>query len=132
LHTRLLRDFGPEQSGRKQAFEHLLDPDVCAVVHHDAAVVELCGPPVLQLVLMRPLAAAMRVNSTATSLNLGNNEVGEGGAQAIAEALRVNNTLTSLNLRYNSLGEGGAQAIAAALRENHTLTELNLNSLGEG
>jgi len=75
------------------------------------------------------------VNSTVTSLNLSsNNLLGEGGGQAIAAALRLNSTVTSLDLWDNWLGEGGGQAIAAALRETHTLTELNLgdNSLGEG
>ena len=67
-----------------------------------------------------------------TELRLKECKLGEGGGQAIAAALRVNTTVSSLNLGANSLGEGGAQAIAAALRENHTLTELNLNSLGEG
>jgi hypothetical protein len=42
--------------------------------------------------------------------------------------------MTSLGLRQNNLGEGGGQAIAAALREIRALTGLDLgdNSLGEG
>jgi hypothetical protein len=51
------------------------------------------------------------VNDTLTSLNLCNNNFGEGGAQAMVAALRVNNTATSLNLGYNSLGEGGKSGV---------------------
>ena len=59
------------------------------------------------------IAAALRVNTTLTNLNLYRNELGEGGGQAIAAVLRVNTTLTNLNLYRNELGEGGGQAIAA-------------------
>jgi hypothetical protein len=43
-----------------------------------------------------------------TELRLKECKLGEGGGQAIAAALRENHTLTSLVLGYNSLGEGGA------------------------
>jgi hypothetical protein len=54
----------------------------------------------------RQFAVALRVNSTVTSLQLGGNKLGEGGAQAIAVALRVKSTVTSLHLGDNWLGEG--------------------------
>ena len=61
-----------------------------------------------------------------TSLNLGFNNIGDQGAQAIAEILANNTTLTSLNLRSNNIDDQGAQAIAKALANNTTLTSLNL------
>ena len=51
------------------------------------------------------------LNTTVTSLNLGWNELGEGGAQAIAEALRVNHTLQTLYLWDKSEGEGAKSAV---------------------
>ena len=40
------------------------------------------------------------------------------GAQAIAKMLVVNRALTSLDLRQNAIGVGGAEAIAAALPQS--------------
>jgi hypothetical protein len=63
------------------------------------------------------LQEVLRVNTTVTSLNLRENNLGEGGGpRAIAEALRVNHTLQTLYLWSNNLGHDGAQAIAEALR----------------
>jgi Ran GTPase-activating protein (RanGAP) involved in mRNA processing and transport len=54
------------------------------------------------------------------------NDLGEGGGRALAEALRLNSTLTSLNLGDNGLGEGAGRALAEALRLNTSLTSLKL------
>ena len=51
------------------------------------------------------------MNTTLTNLNLGYNQLQEGGAQAIADVLRVNTTLTELDLRGISLGEGVKSAV---------------------
>ena len=40
------------------------------------------------------------------------------GVQAIAEMLAVNRALTSLDLTYNEIGAGGARAIAASLPQS--------------
>ena len=40
-----------------------------------------------------------------------------------AQTLRVNTTISSLNLGWNNLGEGGERTLAEALRANTTLTE---------
>jgi hypothetical protein len=55
------------------------------------------------------------------------------GRGQLQEVLRVNTTVTSLNLRENNLGEGGGpRAIAEALRVNHTLQTLYLWDKSEG
>ena len=40
------------------------------------------------------------------------------GVLALAEALKFNRALTSLNLEFNQIGAGGAKAIAAALPQS--------------
>ena len=44
--------------------------------------------------------------------------IGAAGAQAIAKMLVVNRALTSLDLEDNEIGAGGAEAIAAALPQS--------------
>ncbi|OAQ25001.1 RNI-like protein [Linnemannia elongata AG-77] len=72
------------------------------------------------------LVEAIKANSTLTTLDLGDNSVGDNGAQALSEALKTNSTLTTLNLLYNSIGSNGAVALSKALKTNSTLTTLNL------
>ena len=48
----------------------------------------------------------MRLNTTLTSLDLPENDLGEGGGQALAEALRLKTTLKELILGENYLVEG--------------------------
>ena len=78
---------------------------------------------------------------------IGNNQIGDKGAEFIAAALKENKTLTTLyicnNTRYikniqlisdyyiiayNQIGDKGAEFIAAALKENKTLTELRIGN----
>ena len=82
----------------------------------------------------KALAETLLLNTTVTSLDLYNNDLGEGGGRALAETLRLNTTLTSLDLGFNDLGEGGGRVLAKTLRLNTTLTSLDLfgNGLGEG
>ena len=76
----------------------------------------------------REIAAALCVNSTLHTLDLGGNHVGDDGMREIAAALRVNSTLQTLNLEYNDVGADGARAIAEALCVNSTLHMLVLGS----
>jgi Ran GTPase-activating protein (RanGAP) involved in mRNA processing and transport len=50
----------------------------------------------------------------------------------VAQTLRLNTTLTELDLGYNDLGEGGGRALAETLRLNTALMELNLEDNGLG
>eukprot|EP00808_Paulinella_micropora_P006459 g82940.t1 len=73
------------------------------------------------------------VNQTLREINLGLNNTGDAGAQAIGEALKVNKTLTSLSLTCSGIGDTGTKAIGEALRVNKTLREINLrwNNIGD-
>jgi hypothetical protein len=70
------------------------------------------------------LAEALRTNTSLTTLELYNNQIGDAGAVALAEALRTNTSLTTLNLSGNQIGDAGAVALAIALRTNTSLTAL--------
>ncbi|KOO29893.1 hypothetical protein Ctob_015558 [Chrysochromulina tobinii] len=75
----------------------------------------------------RALAPAlMKTTAVMTTLDLGGNNIGVEGANAIAEALKVNAVLTKLWLNNNNIGPEGAIAIAEALKVNAVLTELSL------
>ncbi|KJE93094.1 hypothetical protein CAOG_003935 [Capsaspora owczarzaki ATCC 30864] len=72
------------------------------------------------------IAEALKVNTTMSELDLGKNQIGVAGAQSIAEALKVNTTLTTLYLDRNQIGDAGAEAIAEALKVNTTVNVLDL------
>ena len=57
---------------------------------------------------------ALRTNTTLTSLNLINNDIGAAGATALATALQTNTTLTSLDLKRNRIGDAAAVALLSA------------------
>ena len=48
----------------------------------------------------------------------GGTQITAAGAEAIAKMLVVNRALTSLNLNYNQIGAGGAKAIADSLPQS--------------
>jgi Ran GTPase-activating protein (RanGAP) involved in mRNA processing and transport len=93
---------------------------------------------------IRQLVNALASNTTLTSLDVGNNQIGDEGAKALAanatltsldvwsnqigdegaKALATNATLASLKVRYNQIGDEGAKALAA----NATLTSLNIGN----
>jgi hypothetical protein len=70
-----------------------------------------------------------QTNTTLTSLNLRDNQIGAAGATALATALQTNTTLTALNLWSNEIGAAGATALATALQTNKTLTSLHLGRM---
>ena len=63
-----------------------------------------------------------------TSLDLGNDGIGDQGAERLAAALETNSTLTSLHLGKNRIGARGAKRFAAALETNVSVTSLNLQN----
>ena len=68
---------------------------------------------------------ALQNDPRITYLNLGYNQIGDAGAQALAQ----NQTITTLDLHGNQIGDAGAQALA----QNQTITELYLygNQIGD-
>ena len=66
------------------------------------------------------LSNALKANSTLETLKLRRltNKVGAAGAQSLAGMLQVNRSLTNLDLCFNEIGAGGAKAIAAALPQS--------------
>jgi len=65
---------------------------------------------------------------TLITLNIGHNNIGVAGAQAIAEALEGNTTLTTLDISYNNIDDVGTIAITKALKNNTTLKSLDINN----
>ena len=68
-------------------------------------------------------------NSCITTLGLANNHIRKRGAEALARALgTASGSLTGLDLGSNDLGNGGTCALAEALKQNTVLTSLDLRS----
>ena len=83
---------------------------------------------------LKYIAEALKENTSLTTLNLLDNNIGAAGAKDIAEALKVNTSLTTLNLLSttlifgrNNIVAAGAKDIAEALKENTSLTTLDLS-----
>ena len=55
----------------------------------------------------RAIATALALNNTLTSIDLGDNDIGDQGGIAIAKALEENSTLISINLSHNEIGDEG-------------------------
>lgn len=53
------------------------------------------------------VASALALNTSLTTLDLRNNNVGPNGGSMIARGLRDNRTLTSLDIRWNEIGNPG-------------------------
>jgi hypothetical protein len=65
------------------------------------------------------LAQALSTNTTLTSLNVYNNQIGDIGAKALS----TNTHLTSLNVSYNEIGAIGAKALST----NTSLTSMDVS-----
>mmetsp|Transcript_5862 Transcript_5862/g.10003 ORF Transcript_5862/g.10003 Transcript_5862/m.10003 type:complete len:122 (+) Transcript_5862:45-410(+) len=67
------------------------------------------------------LIEALKVNTTLTEIDFGENELGDEGAKYIGDVLKVNTTLKSILLYHNEIGDAGVSYIAEALKLNNTL-----------
>jgi hypothetical protein len=71
------------------------------------------------------LIAALPVSKFLTTLYVGNNNLGDAGAQAVAGALSGNKTLLNLYMQYNNIADEGVHAIANYVADPEcTLTSL--------
>jgi hypothetical protein len=77
---------------------------------------------------VKALAECLKTNKTVTSLDLEWNKIKDEGVKILAECLKTNKTVTILNLRYNQIGDEGVKALAECLKTNKTVTSLNLES----
>ncbi len=75
------------------------------------------------------LVEALKEKSSVTDLLLERNGINEDGARKIAEAFK-SFPLKVLWLGQNAIGNQGAEAIAAAIQNNQVLTELILDEVG--
>ena len=96
------------------------------------------------------MAAALEKNSTLQRINLqginfqsihlqsmmylsdkkykiGDDKIGDKGAERLAAALEKNATLQSINLKYNKIGDKGTERLVAAFAKNGTLQEITLD-----
>lgn len=75
--------------------------------------------------------ALTNTDSTLHTLNIGNNDISDRGATAIANALHINVNLTKVDISSNRITDEGGMALAEALQKNRHLVHLNLaeNSL---
>ena len=78
--------------------------------------------------IKNPLAKALTINTSLSSLVLQSNSIGAEGANSLAQALRANRSLSSLDVSKNSVGNEGANSLAQSLRENTSLSSLVLQS----
>jgi Ran GTPase-activating protein (RanGAP) involved in mRNA processing and transport len=66
------------------------------------------------------------LNCVVQKLDLSENKIEKAGGRAIASILHLNKSLNDLNLSFNPIGDEGAGFIASALRRNLTLCRLVL------
>jgi Ran GTPase-activating protein (RanGAP) involved in mRNA processing and transport len=78
------------------------------------------------------LADALKVNTSVSNISIGDNEIGNEGAAALADALKVNTSVMTIYLNNNSINDEGVAAIADALELNMLLTNIDLrgNQIG--
>ena len=74
------------------------------------------------------LANAMKGNTTLQILYLGSNQISDEGATALAHALQGNTALRGLYLDNNQVSDKGGTPLAHALEGNTTLQEFHLGS----
>eukprot|EP00466_Bigelowiella_natans_P001007 jgi/Bigna1/136087/aug1.32_g10795 len=76
---------------------------------------------------MTSIARGISRNRSLRALDLRNNRIGPGGAEALASMLKANRTLTSLDLRWNQIMDVGARALLEGLARNDTLIAMPLS-----
>jgi len=73
------------------------------------------------------ISEALKRNTSLTTLDLHDNEIGDIGLKSISNVLPQNSSLIELNLYDNSIGDEGATIMSQALKQNTSLTKLPLS-----
>jgi len=87
---------------------------------HKVTYLKQHGTPMLER-----LITALPASKFLTTLYVGNNNLGDAGAQSVANALSGNKVLQHLYMQYNNIANAGVQAIAGYLAD----PECSLSSL---
>ncbi|EFA85234.1 hypothetical protein PPL_02234 [Heterostelium album PN500] len=69
----------------------------------------------------------LRSNTTLTSLDLSDNNIGANGAKQIMEGLRYNSTLTKLYFKNNKIGDNAGAYISTMIKDNKCLQYLDIS-----
>jgi len=75
---------------------------------------------------MISLCDIIKQNKSLGTVTLGENEIDDHGASAIAEAIKQSTSLTAIHLTNNSIGAIGKAAISEAIKQNKLLTNVDL------
>eukprot|EP00747_Dinoflagellata_sp_TGD_P169159 gnl/TRDRNA2_/TRDRNA2_197396_c0_seq1.p1 gnl/TRDRNA2_/TRDRNA2_197396_c0~~gnl/TRDRNA2_/TRDRNA2_197396_c0_seq1.p1 ORF type:complete len:264 (+),score=31.36 gnl/TRDRNA2_/TRDRNA2_197396_c0_seq1:83-874(+) len=105
-----------------------------ALLLHDASVTTLdLGNSQLRDEGAQRLAVALERNASLTTLHLRINRVGDKGVEMLAAALEHHASLMTLDLFYNEIGDHGAESLAKVLEVSTSLTILHLggNRIGD-
>lgn len=77
------------------------------------------------------LSEVLSYNTSVTSLELSNNNIGHKGARSLADALQLNLYIEHIDLSGNDIGNKGAVALAECLQHNNiSLISLDLQNNG--
>ncbi|WAQ97928.1 LR74B-like protein [Mya arenaria] len=95
MYARACRQYGVHPVA---CFNEALKKDKCILRHRQMTPNEI-----------KALAVALVVNSSVETLDLGDNDIGQKGAEYIADMLRENNFIKHINLEDNNLGAAGVK-----------------------
>ena len=80
----------------------------------------------LTSITLSSLTAAVSINTSLETLQLGSEEITEDDISHISELLTVNNTLQRLYLNKCGISDSGIQSLSSSILHNNTLNELDL------
>ncbi|XP_052795635.1 leucine-rich repeat-containing protein 74B-like isoform X2 [Mya arenaria] len=116
MYARACRQYGVHPVA---CFNEALKKDKCILRHRQMTPNEI-----------KALAVALVVNSSVETLDLGDNDIGQKGAEYIADMLRENNFIKHINLEDNNLGAAGVKHMVDLVKQLDSITSLNIAGNG--